>query len=101
MKNESRLTIAPVAVLVVLALLTILVVKHQRLTAEEAEIGAARAVVEVTNSLLKHKYAAVAFLVLLSLFAFVLWFVLRANARADKAMPPAKESSASGTGEVP
>jgi len=86
MKKVTRLKLGPVTLLVLLALLTLLVVKREHLTAEEAE-----------DTVVRDKYAAVAFLALMALFAFVTWTALRANEGGDKAMPPARESSASDT----
>ena len=99
MQKESRLTIAPVAVVALLALLAVLVVKRGHLTADEAEVGAVQAVVKVQNTLLKDKYAVVAALGLVALFAFVMWTELRAKEGDDQAMPQAEESSANGTRE--
>jgi hypothetical protein len=97
MKKVTRLGIGPVALLVLLALLTLLVVKRKGLTAEEAVAAAVRAVVKLQDTVVRHEHAAVAFLALMALFAFVTWTALRANEGEDKAMPPARESSARGT----
>ena len=100
MKKRARLKIGPVALLVLLALLTLLVVKRQHrqhLTAEEAADEAVRPVVKLWDTVVRHEHAAVAFLALMALFAFVTWTALRANEGEDKAMPPARESSESGT----
>jgi hypothetical protein len=97
MKKVTRLKIGPVTLLVLLALLTLLVVKRQHLTAEEAEDDAVRAVVKLEDTVVRDKYAAVAFLALMALFAFVTWTALRADEGGDKAMPPASGSSASDT----
>ena len=99
MKKETRLKIGPVALLLLLALLTLLVVKRKHLTAEEAVDDAARPVVKLADTAIRHERAAVAFLALMALFAFVTWTALRANKEEDKAMPPDRESSASGTTE--
>ena len=99
MKKVTRLKIGPVALLVLLALLTLLVVKRKNLTAEEAEDDAVRAVVKVEDTVVRDEYAAVAFLALVALFAFVMWTALRAKEGEHKAVPPARESSASGTTE--
>jgi hypothetical protein len=99
MGKGTRLKIGPVALLVLLALLTLLVVKRRHLTAEEAADDAARPVVKLWDAVVRHERAAVAFIVLVALFAFVMWTALRANEGEDKAVPPAKESSASGTTE--
>jgi hypothetical protein len=90
-------TLRLVTLLVLLALLTILVVKRKDLTAEGAEDDAVRSVVKMEGTVVRDDYAAVAFLALMALFAFVTWTALRANEGEDKAMPPAKESSAGGT----
>jgi hypothetical protein len=97
MKKVTQLKIGPVALLVLLALLTLLVVKRKDFTAEEAEDDAVRAVVMLEDTVVHDDFAAVAFLALMALFAFVTWTVLRAKKGEDKAMPPARESSASGT----
>ena len=99
MGKGTRLKIGPVAVLVLLALLTLLVVKRRHLTAEEAVDEAARPAVKLWDTVVRHERAAVAFIVLAALFGFVTWTALRANQGEDKAVPPAKESSASGTTE--
>jgi hypothetical protein len=93
----KKSTLRLVALLVLLALLTFLVVKRKDLTAEEAEDDAVRAVVKVEDTVVRDDDVAVAFLALMALFAFVTWTALRANEGEDKAMPPARESSASGT----
>jgi hypothetical protein len=97
MKNGTRLKVGPIALLVLLALLTLLVVKRKHLTAEEAEGDAVRVVVKLERTVVRDAYAAVAFLALMALFAFVLGTALGANEGEDKATPPASESSASGT----
>ena len=88
MKKGTRLKIGPVALLVLLALLTLLVVKRKDFTAEEAEDDAVRAVVMLEDTVVHDDFAAVAFLALMALFAFVTWTALRANQGEDKAMPP-------------
>jgi hypothetical protein len=97
MKKGTRLMIGPVAVLVVLALLTVLVVKRQHLTAEEAGADAVQAAVKLEERVLRDRHGSVAFLALLALFGFVTWRALRANPGEDKAVPPAGESGAGDT----
>jgi hypothetical protein len=97
MKKMTGLKIGPVALLVLLALLTFLVVKRRGLTADEVEGDAVRVLFKVEDAVTRHEHAAVAFLAVIALFAFVMWTALRANAGEDKAVPAAKESSASGT----
>jgi hypothetical protein len=97
MGKGTRLKIGPVAVLVLLALLTLLVVKRRHLTAEEAADDAARVGVKVGDTVVRDERAAVAVIVLVALFGFVTWTALRAKKGEDKAAPPARESSASGT----
>jgi hypothetical protein len=97
MKKVTRRKIGPVALLVLLALLTLLVVKRKHLTAEEAEGDAVRVVVKLENTVVRDGYAAVAFLTVMALFAFVMGTALRANEAEDEAMPPARESNASDT----
>jgi hypothetical protein len=95
MNNVTRLKIGPVALLVLLALLTLLAVQRRGLTAEEAEDEAVGAVVKMKHRVVRYEYATVAFLALMALLAFVTWTALRANEGEDKATPPARESSAS------
>jgi hypothetical protein len=105
MKRGTRLKIGPVALLVLLALLTLLVVKRKHLTAEEAADEAVRVGVKLEERAFRDEYGQVAFLALVALFAFVTWTALRANTAVranegeDKAVPPAGEPSASGTTE--
>jgi hypothetical protein len=99
MGKGTRFKIGPVALLVLLALLTLLVVKRRHLTAEEAADDAARVGVKLEERAFRDEYGQVAFLALVALFGFVTWTALRANEGEDKATPPAKESSASGTTE--
>jgi hypothetical protein len=84
MQKVTRLKIGPVALLVLLALLTLLWVHRKGLTAEEAEGEAGGAVVQLEDTVVRDKYAAVAFLGLVALFAFVTWTALRANEGGDK-----------------
>jgi hypothetical protein len=98
MKKVTRLKMGPVALLLLLALLTLLVVKRKHLTAEESVDDAVRPVAKLADTVVRHERAAIALLALMALFAFVTWSSLRANEVEDKATPPAKEeSSASGT----
>jgi hypothetical protein len=97
MKQVIRLKIGPVALLVLLALLTLLVVKRRYLTAEEAEDDTVRTVAKLEHPVVHDEFAAVAFLALMALFVFVTWTALRTNDGEDEAMPPTRESSASGT----
>jgi hypothetical protein len=91
MRKMTRLKIGPVAVLVLLALLVLVAVYRQRHTDEEP-VGA---VVKLGDRVVHDSHATVAVVVLAALFAFVMWTALRANEREDKAIPPARESSAS------
>ena len=91
MRKIARLKISPVAVLVLLALLVLVAVYRQRHTDEEP-VGA---VVNLGDRAVHDSHATVAVVILVALFAFVMWTALRANERQDKAMPPAGESSAS------
>ena len=95
MKKGTRLKIGPVALLVLLAVLTLLVVKRKQLTAEEAVGEAVGVAFKLEDTVVRDKYAAVAFLGLMVLFLFVMWTALRANDREGKAMPPRREPSAS------
>jgi hypothetical protein len=94
---KKRLEIRLVAGLVLLALLTLLVVKRANLTADEATDDAVGVVVQLKDMVDRHEYAAVAILALMAVFAFVLWTALGAREGEDKATPPAGESSASDT----
>jgi hypothetical protein len=89
MKKVTKLTIGPLALLVLLAMLTLLVVKRKHITVEEAADYAGRAVVQAENTLRRDKYALVAVLALMSLLVFVTWTAVRADQREDEAMPPA------------
>ena len=103
MKKAQR-RIGPVALLVLLvllALLTLLAVKRRHVTTEEATDETVRAVVKIGFGGGLDSLAGVALLALIALFAFVTWTALRANEEEAKAMPPARESSASGTTGVP
>jgi hypothetical protein len=91
----TRLKVGPVALLVLLVLLTFLVVHRRGLTTAEAEGETVGAVVKLEDGVARDQYAAVAFVALAALFGFVMWAALRANAGEDKVMPPAGESSAS------
>jgi hypothetical protein len=97
MKKLTQLKIGPIAVLVLLALLTVLVVKRQHLTAEESADDGVRTVVKVKDTIARDEFAAVAFLALIALFAFVVWTAVRANEGKGKVTPPAGDSSTSGT----
>jgi hypothetical protein len=97
MKKVTQLKIGPIAVLVLLALLTVLVVKRQHLTAEEAADDGVGTVVKVKDTVARDEFAAVAFLALIALFAFVVWTAVRAHEGKGKASPPAGDSSTSGT----
>jgi hypothetical protein len=91
MKKDSRLNIAPAALLLTLLAVLILLAVHKRLTtAEEVE----KAVVKVDDNVVRDSYMRVAVVAMVALFAYVIWTVLRANRGEAKAMPPAKESSA-------
>src|SRR5262245_7728453 len=93
---KERLMIRLVALLLLLALLTLLVVKHEYLTAGEVEDGTVRSVVKLRDLAARHVYGAVAFLALMVLFAYVTWTALRARQGKDRETP-AGESSASDT----
>jgi hypothetical protein len=98
MKKVTQFKIGPVVLLVLLALLTLLlVVKPKYFTAGQAEDDAVRTVVQLEDAIDRDDFAAVAFLALIALFAFVTWTVLRANAGEDKANPPTRESRPSDT----
>jgi hypothetical protein len=94
---KKRLEIRLVTGLVLLVLLTLLVVKRQNLTAEEAQDEAVGTVVRLKDMAVRHEDRVVAFLGLTALFAFVMWTALRAKEGEDKATTPAGESSTSDT----
>jgi hypothetical protein len=94
---KKRLEIRLVTGLVLLVLLTLLVVKRQNLTAEEAQDDAVGTVVQLKDMVVRHEYRVVAFVGLTALFAFAMWIALRANEGEDKAPPRPGESSASDT----
>ena len=81
--------------LVLLALVALLAIHRKGLTADEAVGKGVRVVVRVTDDAFHNEYRAVTVVVLIAMFAFVMWTVLRAYGRENKAKPPAKESSAS------
>jgi hypothetical protein len=89
MKKVTERRTGLVALLVLLALLTVLAVKRRHLTTEEATDDTVRVVVKVQNTILHDKYALLAVLALITLFVFVTWTALRANQGEDQAMPPA------------
>jgi hypothetical protein len=95
MQRLTRLKVGPVAVLLLLALLTYLAVHRRGLTAEEAVDEPVVAVVKGGDSVVRDRHVAVAFVALAAIFGFVTWTALRAKEGADKALPPAGESSAS------
>jgi hypothetical protein len=94
MKSERGLKFRLVGVLVLVALLTILAFYRHGLTAQEAGDKAGGEVVKVGNKVVNDDYAVVAVLVLIAMFAFVIWTALRNKERDYTAMPPARESSA-------
>jgi hypothetical protein len=95
MKKVTRRKVWPVALLVVLALLTYLAVHRKGETVEEAEDEAVEVAVKLEDKVGRDDYVVAAFLGVTALFAFVMWTALRAKEGEDKAMPPARESSAS------
>jgi uncharacterized membrane protein len=95
MKRLTRLKVGPVAVLLLLALLTYLAVHRRVLTTEEAEGEAVGAVVTLEDTVDRDKYVAVSIVALVALLGFVAWTALRAKEGADKELPRAGEPSAS------
>jgi hypothetical protein len=94
MKKVTERGIGAVALLVLLTLLAVLAAKRRHLTAEEATDQTVRAAVNVQNTVLHDKYALVALVAVITLFAFVTWTALRANPGEDQAMPPAGRGDA-------
>jgi hypothetical protein len=88
MKKDTRFNVAPVALLMLLGVAMLLVVHN---AVDDAE----KAFVKVEDSAAHDSYSTVAIVGTVALFAYVTWTVLRANRGEAKAMPPAKESSAS------
>jgi hypothetical protein len=95
MKQETRLKVGPVAVLVLLALLLLLAVHRNGLTTKEAEDETVGTVISVKDRAERDRHVAVVVISLIALFAFLMWAALRANKGDDKAMPPANEPSTS------
>jgi hypothetical protein len=81
--------------LVLLALVALLAIHRKGLTADEAVGKGVRVVVRVTDDAFHNEYRAVTVVVLIAMFAFVMWTVLSANRGVNKEMPPARESNAS------
>ena len=101
MKEVTQRRIGPVALLVLLALLTLLAVKRRHLTAEEATDETVRSVVKVENTVRHDQYAAAALLVLITLFAFVMWTALRANRGGPPEAKTAEPGAAADGGRDP
>jgi hypothetical protein len=87
-----RSKVGAVAALVLLALLAILLAKPKFFTAEQAEGDVVREAGTLKDVLLGDNGAAIAVVVLIALFAFVLWTAIRANARDSKSVPPSGEA---------
>jgi hypothetical protein len=77
--------------LVLLAVLILLAVRKRLTTAEEAE----KATGKVEHVVVRDSHGRVAVVVVVGLFAYMTWTVLRANRGEAQAMPPAREASAS------
>src|SRR6516225_8662476 len=91
MKKETRLKLSPGAILLILvAMLILLAVRKRLTTAEEVDKAASK----VGHAVFHDSHSRVAIVVVVALFAYVTWIVLRANREEAKAMPPAEESSA-------
>jgi hypothetical protein len=88
MKKVTRREIRLVAFLVLLVLVTYLAVHRNGLTVKEAEDEAVGEIVKVGRMVVLDKFAIVASLVLVTLFGFVAWTVLRGHEGEDTAMPP-------------
>jgi hypothetical protein len=91
MKKVTRHKVSPVALLVLLVLVMLIAVRHRYLTAKEAETTG----VQVVDNVVHARPPTIAVVAMVALLAYVLWTVLRANQGEAKAMPPARESSAS------
>ena len=92
MKKDTRLNLSPAAILLILlAMLILLAVRKRLTTAEEVD----KAVSKVGHAVVHDSHSGVAIVVVVALFAYVTWTVLRANRGDAEAMPPAEESSAS------
>jgi hypothetical protein len=84
----TRQTIRLVALLVILVLVAYLAVHRNGLTAKESEDEAVGEVVDVGRMADRDGYSIVASVVLVALFGFVIWKVLRATKVEDEAKPP-------------
>ena len=62
-----------------LGLVAILLIKRKDMTAEEAVDDAVRPIATAERTVLRDDYAGTAFVVLVALFAFVVWTVLKGN----------------------
>jgi hypothetical protein len=94
MRKQTRLEVAPVVLMVLLALvISLFVDKRKPLTAEEVEDGAVQMVTKLEHTAVRDVDAAVAFLALLTLFVFLMWTALRADGGEYKST---RESNGSG-----
>jgi hypothetical protein len=94
MNKGTRLNTRPIVLLALLVLVALLAVHRRGVTAQEAEDEVVGEVVKVEDAVFRHKHAGVALVGLVALSAFVMWRALRAQEGQDKAVPPARESSA-------
>jgi hypothetical protein len=83
------------SILLLLALLALLAIHRNGLTADEAAQKGVGVAVRVTKDAFHNEYRTVAVLALIALFAFVIWTVVRAHTGENKPMPPTRESSSS------
>src|SRR5262249_44563125 len=90
MKKDTRSNVAPVALLILLALV-MLVAVHRAFRADEVE----KAAIKAGDKIVRDSHSTAAFVVIVTLFGYVLWTALRANQGEGKSMPPTQESSAS------
>ena len=92
MKKDTRLNIAPGAILLILLTMLIILAVHNRLTtAEEVD----KAAVQLGRHVVRDSHSPITVVVMVALFAYVTWIVLRADRGEAKTTPPARESSVS------
>jgi hypothetical protein len=74
--KRTRFSIAPVAVLVVLGLLTLLWLERRGVAVEQA---GADSVVKVERAFLRDNHARAAFLIAIAVFSFLVWTVMEGS----------------------
>jgi len=99
MKKLTRSRFGPLALLVLLALLTVLFVMQRRktLVATRPEYDTHRAVGRLQDAAVRDKRAAGAVVAGVVLLGFVTWIAIRARGREEETVLPAQEASANST----